>query len=223
LSFKSLIFNYQFIRRFGLLAYFKKHYFNLNNWFFDFYYGVETKGVIPSKNLGISNGDSIQYMALDYYFIKKAFREIPIRTDEVQLLDYGCGKGRALVVAARMNFKKVVGVELSSLSSLATDNLNSMSGKYTKNTRVLQVNAIDFDIPDGINVIYFFHPFVGETLVEVINKIEMYIKSKSQKVYVIYFNNQEFDRLTRAKKWLNKIEQSHHHLGLSCGIYKAEG
>ncbi len=219
MSFNTLVFSYRFICRYGVKAYLKKHYLQIHNKLCDLYYSVETEGFITPNQLGIAKDDSIEYLALNYYHIKKSLSNIPIPANEINLLDYGCGKGRVLVVAARYNYRKAIGVEVSSLVDHARHNINSMRGKRTKDIQIIQQDAVNYVIPDDINVIYFFNPFIGQTLTKVINNIELSLAKKPRKIYIIYFNNQEFDKKIMGKNFLRKKQQINHNLGVTCGIY----
>lgn len=219
---EALGFSYKFINRHGLKAYIKQVYLFVHSNLYELYYGVKTKGFITPKQLGISGSDSIEYTPLNYHHIKKALASIPVSPDQINLLDYGCGKGRVLIVAASLSYRKIIGIEISSLAKDARHNLDIMRGKRCKHIEVLQQNAVDYIVPDDINVIYFFKPFVGETLNKVIEKIESSFLRKSRKIYIIFFNNQDFDAQIAEKPWLQKISQANHHLGLTCGIYYTE-
>jgi SAM-dependent methyltransferase len=212
--------DYYFIRNHGFISYLRDNFLWYQNKFYDFLYGVETLGYLTPKQLGISNPDSIEYVPLDYHFIKKAFSQIPIPNEQIKLLDYGCGKGRVLVLGFKLGFNKVVGVELSTLSECAKSNLNKLNKRQNNNYEVIQQDATTYTVANDINLIYFFNPFRRDTLDKVINNIEKSFIDTPREIYIIYFNHLEFDNKINSKSWVKKISENRYHLGLTCAIYK---
>src|SRR5258708_30940051 len=77
-------------------------------------------------------------------------------------VDVGAGKGRALLLAAELPFRKVIGVELSEeLASIAQKNITiwkSLARPRTK-IRVLREDAVEFRWPRTPLLVYLNNPF----------------------------------------------------------------
>src|SRR5262245_48343466 len=73
-------------------------------------FNVSTAGWIQPAELGVVSPDALPYGPIGYQHIFWAFRKIPFPAEEVVFMDYGCGKGRAVIAAASMPFKRVIGV-----------------------------------------------------------------------------------------------------------------
>jgi len=106
------------------------------------------------------------YEALSFRALKLIFARIAphdTRTTKV-FLDAGCGKGRALVFAARHPFRRVLGFDLS--ARLVDDaNRNLARGDLQAQTcHAEQADARTFTISEDVTTVLLFNPFRGGVL-----------------------------------------------------------
>ena len=104
-------------------------------------------------------------------------------------VDYGSGRGRLLLTAARLPFRRVIGVEFAhSLHRDACRNIADYPrGRLACHDIVsLNVDAADFGIPDGNVVAFFFNPFTNNVLDRVAQRIEDACRASARSVYVIF-------------------------------------
>ncbi len=73
-----------------------------------------------------------------------------------------------------------------------------------------------------VNIIYFYNPFVGLTLERVVDNIHLSYKKAPRKIYIIFFNNDEFEKIIINQKWIIQIHQSQPHPDISCGVYETD-
>jgi SAM-dependent methyltransferase len=185
--------------------------------YFDWKFGIATLGLIESNDLGVENTDAMGYSALEYPQIFWAFQTIPFSLADVVFVDYGAGKGRVLAAAAAHPFQKVIGVEISeALAGIARGNIGSMKQRRVAHVEVYCLDAAWFPVPDDGNVFFFFNPFIGATLREVIHRIHRSWCSHPRDLFVIFFNHREFDLCAQSHYWLRKIHET-----TICGLYRA--
>ena len=186
-------------------------------WYCERKFGVSTAGFIEPRELGVENPDSMAHSALGYEYIFWALPAIPLPASEVVFLDYGAGKGRVLVAAATLPFREIMGVEISErLAEIARRNLARMRGRRTAHVEVHVADAAMFPVPDDANVIFFFNPFAGETLTEVVHRIHRSYCSHPRDLFVIFFNHGEFDKRVQGQDWLRKVYETSF-----CGLYRS--
>ena len=86
-------------------------------------YCINTTGADDLKTLskkGIDISHATIYMPISYSLLENIFRELPT-TQKKHFLDIGCGKGRAICLAAHNGYKKITGIDFSiQLVSVAT-------------------------------------------------------------------------------------------------------
>ena len=156
------------------------------------------------------------YSALEYEHILWALPAIPFPPAEVVFLDYGAGKGRALAAAATHPFRKVIGVEISeTLVRIARRNLARMKHRRAAHVEVHLSDAAMFPVPADANVFFFFNPFAGETLREVVQRIHQSWCSHPRDLFVIFFEHGEFDQRLQGHPWLRKVHETSF-----CGLYR---
>lgn len=98
----------------------------------------------------------------------------PIAADEFSFIDIGSGMGRVVLLAARMPFRQVVGVELSgALHAIARDNLKAYTGRplRCRDVRLVHRDAADYHFPAGNIVVFFYNPFFAPMLARIVQNL----------------------------------------------------
>jgi SAM-dependent methyltransferase len=113
----------------------------------------------------------------------EVMRHAPFAVDAAVFLDYGAGKGRALILAARHGFAKAVGVELSpDLCALARTNI----AKYPGVLQVTCAEAAAFEVPTDVTVAFLFNPFGAATMTAVLDRIGESLVRAPRDFHVVY-------------------------------------
>ena len=108
------------------------------------------------------------------------------------LLDYGSGRGRVLLQAARFyRFGRVIGVELDeSEAAVARANLEVLESRRLRCRRVEIViaDATAWPVPDDVTYVYMFNPFWGETFEAVLERIGESLDRRPRPLTLVYAN-----------------------------------
>lgn len=211
---------FAFINRKGLCCFSRECYYRTIDNCFEAYFHVDTKGMISKEELGIDLTESVEYSSVSYRHIIHLLNMLHVDKTTSTLLDYGCGKGRVIISAAAYHYKKILGVELADIITVARDNIDRMKHRRTINVVFEQCDAKDFSVPSDVNIIYFFNPFTGSLLDNVASNIYSSYRKNPRKIYVIYLNNDHFDKVVSHQDWLNKTYQTEFHPNISCGLYE---
>ena len=108
----------------------------------------------------------------------------PINKDV--FVDYGSGKGAAIIHAKELGFKKTIGVEFAKeLHEQAVENIKKLK---LENVESLYADATTYALPNNISVIYLFNPFDEVVMSKVIENIMAQKEEFESDVYVIYGN-----------------------------------
>jgi SAM-dependent methyltransferase len=101
--------------------------------------------------------------------------------------DIGCGKGRALVIAARhYSFQRVIGVEVSAESyEIARRNVARMSPAATP-VELVHSDVDRWKIPGDVTVFYLFNPFTGHTFGRLAEKIVASQQESPRRILIVY-------------------------------------
>jgi SAM-dependent methyltransferase len=188
--------------------------------YYERHLGVDTRGYINPEDLGFANTEFHAYATIGHKAIFSMLERIPLKKSESTFIDYGCGKGRAVVVAATFPFRRVIGIELSApLLEAARNNVKKMRHKLAECIELYQLDATQYVLPKDVNIIYFFNPFKGQILQDVVNNIHDSYKKYPRKIYILYVNNSFFEKIIADQNWITRIYETSFYPIHSCGLY----
>jgi Predicted RNA methylase len=159
---------------------------------FDRTHGVRTGGNVRPKSTAVIGNNwlhGVSYQAVDPEEFHSTLAELQIPFAEFTFIDFGCGKGRALILAAEFPFRKIVGVEYcSELSRIARENLTAnKSRRKCDAIEVIDADATLFELPDGPLLLYFFNPFGEPVMQKVANNVLQKLHISPERIVVVYF------------------------------------
>lgn len=154
-------------------------------------YGIHTFFPLSLKRLSIANADiskSSPYEACNYLLLEKLFRAFREHSNSVSLVDLGCGKGRAMVVAAHFGFRKITGIDFAAeLCKEATANMLKTNIQFPGlEWRVIEGNVLDYAISEDDSVFFLFNPFNEETLVSFLDKLDSSLMQSPRTTWFLY-------------------------------------
>ncbi|RAI38613.1 hypothetical protein [Rhodoplanes roseus] len=120
-----------------------------------------------------------------------ALQALDIAPARCTFVDYGAGRGRALLTAARLPFRRCIGVEFSdSLHAEACENIALYPKELLacRDLEVRHLNAAHFVLPPGDLVLFFYNPFTAEVLDEVADQIEAAARTDRRAIRIVYVN-----------------------------------
>lgn len=177
---------------------------------YDHRLGISTAGVVLLESLSITNEDAKMYTGSSYPGFFRTLKRSGIPYDESTFVDYGCGMGRIIIAAATFPFKRVIGIELSSiLAEKARENLRSAERHFQcRDVNVVVGNATQWSIPDHVNVFHLFNPFGGQTLRTVTSEIARSLTDHPRKAWILYGLPREMDSIMRSGQPIPKVWQT---------------
>jgi SAM-dependent methyltransferase len=135
---------------------------------FDRAHGVNTEGEIGGwtylSDLEIASQNWIEgnnYAAIEPERFNRVLASPGIAFEGYTFVDFGSGKGRALLLASEFPFTRIIGLEFSpELHRIATDNIQRYSSPTQKCRKIesLVTDFVDFALPPGPVVLFFFDP-----------------------------------------------------------------
>jgi SAM-dependent methyltransferase len=154
---------------------------------FDRLHGVDSGGSLPDYMLGPG---ATAYGAAQPSIIRRALSEIPDR-QSCQFFDFGCGKGRPLLVAMEFKFAGLTGLEYSpALSRVAARNaaIFSRANPGQRPIKIVTGDALAFPLPDEPITIFLYNSFRQPLMERFIGNLEALLKTHAHGLYVIYYN-----------------------------------
>ena len=145
---------------------------------------IDLRNVCVDK-LQLSAERSYDYADSGGAALEKVLDSLEITPDD-SIIDFGSGKGGALITLAKYPFGNITGLEISpELVDIAKKNLRKL---WIDNVNIMLGDAMEFTDLERYNYIYFFNPFPCPVMQKVIGNIKKSITEKPRKMTIIYLN-----------------------------------
>jgi SAM-dependent methyltransferase len=176
---------------------------------FDREYGTDTGGYLGPEELvngrandALNHGYSAIAPSVFHEACRRWRETLPAvsgRIEAYSFVDVGAGKGRAILLAAELPFRKVIGVEVSEeLARIAHRNVarwNRVAQPKAK-IRVIQQDVAKFRWPRTPLLVYLYNPFACSLVAQIAENLAAVAASGSGLVDLLYVNPTCTDTLT---------------------------
>ncbi|WP_231367499.1 class I SAM-dependent methyltransferase [Thioalkalivibrio sp. AKL6] len=170
--------------------------YSINMWrdaSIDRHLGIKTGGLVKREHLDTDSPNkkfATIYKATAAKPFMAMLSYLPNNPEDFTFVDFGSGRGRTLLLASELPFKRVVGVEFSTtLHAEANNNIDSYCGRHKLGNRPESIlaDATTFPIPEGPLVIYMFDPFNATVTKGVFDNIVASYRACPRIMYFIYY------------------------------------
>jgi hypothetical protein len=162
---------------------------------YDRQHGVSTSGDVPLTSLGVGFDDAKRgngiYRPVWGELFHDAMAKLNIDHHPFVFLDYGSGKGKALLLASDYPFQRIIGVEYAEpLHRAAVENIQRYRSPRKRCDDLVSVcaDATTFEPPDRPLVCFFFNPFDDETTARVLDRLRESVQRSPRRCLVLYAN-----------------------------------
>jgi SAM-dependent methyltransferase len=165
---------------------------------FDSEYGTDTSQVVRLEALQSVSDEQARlghrYQASTPGRAISALERLPIRPDEFTLVDIGSGKGRVVLIAAKLPFRRIIGVEFASeLHDIAVGNVRRVRPDDPRLELVCQ-DVTDYEFPDEPLVLYFYGPFLAPSMRIVMDRVAQSLRARPRRAYLVLFTAPDLQR-----------------------------
>jgi hypothetical protein len=171
---------------------------DLMQWSFDSYMGSSTVGIeyTTASDVYHSHGDNWPYQGCSWPSVHFALKALKPSATDV-LVDLGLGKGRALLIAGRLPYGSVVGVDMDvELTQLAQSNVERARPKMRAGAiKCETANVLDWPFPDDASTVFLFNPFLGQTFRSAMAGIFDSFDRNPRPIHIVYEYPWEHDWL----------------------------
>lgn len=170
---------------------------------FDLVHGAETGGFEPGEALATGSPADLYntaYYAISTSSLAEALARIPCPLESYTFVDLGCGKGRALLVAADFPFARLLGVEISPwLSEVALRNTAADA-----RIQILNQDAARVTYPPGPMVVFLYHPFLKPVLSAALRNLQRQLWAQPRPAWLLYANP-SYQKLLARSGFLEQV------------------
>jgi hypothetical protein len=155
--------------------------------------------------------EAYTYEATPWALLPKIIRRMRICVQPYSFVDYGSGKGRQVLSAARFPFREVIGVEFSpELCEIAEHNLHECRWlpRRAGRIRIVCSDALDFELPAGPSLLFFFRPFSTKLMREVLTEVHRAWLEENRKIYLLLcgFLSKDMEDI-RSLSFLSEVQR----------------
>jgi len=159
---------------------------------FEFWNGIDTAGQQRVHNLtlqGSHGPDATAYSPVTPRNFRHALAALKIDYSHYCFIDVGSGKGRAVLLASRYPFKKVIGIEFAKeLHEAALKNLRTWRWKRKcGSVELLWADALEFEFPAEPCLLFIHNPFGPSILSGVLENAQRSIENRPRDLIVVYY------------------------------------
>jgi SAM-dependent methyltransferase len=163
---------------------------------FDRTNGVNTDGEFGGwtylSDLDIKSPNWVEgnnYLAIEPERFNRVLASMDIAFEGYTFIDFGSGKGRALLLASEFPFKRIIGLEFSpELHRIAERNIGvyHSTNQQCMNIQSLNLDFAQFPLPPEPLVLLFFDPCRKRVLQQVIARIGEWLPTNPYPLYLAY-------------------------------------
>jgi Histone methylation protein DOT1 len=169
---------------------------------FDPEHGVRTSGLVAGRYLKTGNPHdrhATAYYGIApsvFYALMQRWRRMrpAFAIEEITFIDIGAGMGRAVMLAAEMPFRSVIGVEMhQTLVRIARKNLTlwRKTGHMCTSARILQEDAAAFQFPKGPCIAFLFNPFGDVVMRRFLRHCKQGFDKRPGELDLLYVNHEQ--------------------------------
>jgi hypothetical protein len=124
-----------------------------------------------------------------HLYLARGLRGCRVGREDV-LMDYGAGRGRVLLAAARFPFGRIVGLEVNEGDAAIARSNASIAGPRRRcpNIEVIVADARVWPLPDDVTYIYMFNPFWDDTFRGMLDRVLESLDRRPRQLTLIYAN-----------------------------------
>lgn len=134
-------------------------------------------------------GENHPYFPTKIAIFREIFSRLPLPYEQFTFVDLGSGKGRVLLLASDLPFKRIIGVEFSpELHEVAARNIQNYRNRAQRSKEIQSVcaDATAYPPPEGNVVIFLFNPFKSSSVSHVLENLGRSLQEHPREIYLVY-------------------------------------
>ncbi len=190
---------------------------------FDVEHGTNTGALIPGEDLQTGHRHD-RYITAYHGTAPSLFAKVMAHWRGVAIhplaqtafVDIGAGKGRAMLLASQMPFRRIVGVELHPmLAANMRSNVEHWQATHlTPRMRVEEADAMTLRMPTGPCCLFLFNPFDLVLMDRFLTRLTRQFGGREQDLDLIYVNDEQKTLLAQEHPqfqllWQGRVFLSH--------------
>jgi hypothetical protein len=189
---------------------------------FDQKHNVETAREEPLSDMGVSTdavgrGNSV-YRVTWGWLISKAMARLEIEPERYTFIDYGSGKGKAMLMASDLPFKTIIGLEYASqLHEIAVRNCQTYTSANQRchSLQPILADVLNYTPPPGPLVCFMCNPFDEATMHAVFDIWRARHQRGEREIRILYLNMRNISESAKVlgeQNWLTPLARNRRYV-----------
>lgn len=185
---------------------------------FDREHGVDTAGIVPLQALAIDSANrdlGVRYQASCAADFRGLMARLALPAEELTFVDLGAGKGRAMLLASELPFRRVVGVEFApELCEVARRNVESfqVAAQRCREFEVICADAAEYQLPDEPTLVYIYNSFAEPVMRAVLANVRRSVDERPRKLLLALVNRKLDASALADMGWRRLADHEHGEL-----------
>ena len=177
------------VKKYGFVTTTRSYWRRLYERVYEKFLGIRSRDTISLEELGIEHDDRRGHWPTQLHHFRSIQKFLRPDTSDEVFVDYGAGLGRVVILAASLQFKRVIGIEISSiLANRARENLSRCRKTLRcKDIEIFTHDATTFEVPTDATTIYFNNPFAGNILTKVLDNIRVSYEKRPRRIKIVCY------------------------------------
>jgi predicted RNA methylase len=152
---------------------------------------VDTCGEIPLASLdfqGCNKREGLEYHSHHPRLTRTALAAVDVAHRNYTFIDFGCGKGRVILLASEFPYRKIVGLEFApQLAAAAQQNTRTYRSRSQKcrDIEVICTDVTGYELPREPQVLYFYNPFTPDVMQRVANAVDKSLEESPRDAWAV--------------------------------------
>jgi SAM-dependent methyltransferase len=163
--------------------------------------GIDTAGNLAANLLdpiGEAAPLGNEYHGTPSLIAEHLIRRVADRGRQFTFVDFGAGKGRMVLLAAKYPFAGVIGIEHSpKLVAAAQANVARFAqrNKLLAPVEIVLADATEWPLPAGPSVLFFYNPFEAPLMEKVAARIVASQQHTPRKLFLVFYNTDPYPHI----------------------------
>jgi len=157
---------------------------------FDLKYGTDTSRVLSMRyDEQPYPGEISRSIPTPPRTLRYILLNLEINPCDFIFIDFGCGKGRALLCASDLPFKRIVGIEWSNdLVQIARRNIEIYHSPRQEcfEIEVHCMSVLDYPLPVIDTILYMYNPFGPKTIFQVFETVRRSVIAEPRRFLIVF-------------------------------------
>ena len=156
-------------------------------------YGIDTRCAPKpaAAPIALAAGHGYYYEPIQLAVFRRIMKALPVEPAALTFIDFGSGKGRALIFAAEQRFRRVIGIEYAQDLFAASQSNVARYRAAANDANPIELHCGDaarYDLPREDCLCFFYNPFDETAMTLALARMRHSLRQRPRRLFIAYRN-----------------------------------